>query len=70
MNIEDDVHITRVQMARVKCYIYILYIYTHNNMYVYIYRERSPQDSGGDLSLVRNPLILGPWGPWDSTQCR
>ena len=23
MNIEDDVHITRVQRARVKCYIYI-----------------------------------------------
>ena len=22
MNIEDDVHITRVQRARVKCYIY------------------------------------------------
>lgn len=34
---------------------------------IYIERERSPQNSGGDLSLVRNPLILG---PWDSTQCR
>ena len=40
MNIEDDVHITRVQMARVKCYIYIYCIYTHIIICMSIYIER------------------------------